>query len=647
LARDTFKQASGKWPDDLRLVQNYAEASLQLKANADAEKAIRDLIARPAWQGKPDPTMLLADFLGRTGKSADQEKLLRDYLATNSTAVPVQIRLSGMLAQQNKLDEALKILEPNQDVPLIRRQRIELQIAGNRFKEAEEEIQNSLATTPNPGPLLLNRQAFVYMKSGRATQALQVLERVLSQYPNDSEALFYRATVYIAARRNLDQAIRDLLAVRDAPGTEMSGRLLLSQAYHYFGDDESAIRELEDAIRLFPADKSLRLRVVDLYAHSDPPRWAMVEKTLREARNQPQLTNDVELIQAEADMWYQRHDSAKATEAILQAIKVAPSDMNLFRTYCSILLQAKDYRRLMAGTDATIKSSKNPQWWIYDFRGRAQKPMGNTSEAALAEFGKGIEAAQAEKDDAAVATIINSIVEQVGVLPAKMRVMPLAEKGDNRWRLILAHLLETENDITGAIEWTERVMNDPKADPIIADVARQSAATLYLRKSPPDCDRAIAIYIKLLDRDPNDVVALNNIACTMILPNSGHTPKEAMEYSARAFKLVTQSTEVNPYIYDTQGYVLVLNGQAQEGIALLQQAVDKEPIPEACYHLGEAYLALATPRYSDAQDSLKQAMGALDALSKDNKPLDTDLKVKIEAAMERARPPATQNSTGA
>ena len=169
------------------------------------------------------------------------------------------------------------------------------------------------------------------------------------------------------------------------------------------------------------------------------------------------------------------------------------------------------------------------------------------------------------------------------------------------------------------------------------DTARKTAATFYLRMDPPDIHKAVDLYRKLIERDPNDVVALNNLACAMILPNSGYSAKDALPYSEKAFKVLEQSGTVDPYIYDTQGYVLVLAGRVPEGINLLHQAIDRQPIAEACYHLGEAYLALPQAQPAQAQEALKQAVALLDAASRDDKPIDAELKGKIDKAMTRAQ----------
>ncbi len=634
-ARDTFAQALAKWPDELRFAGLLADTCLQLRDLPSGVKAIESVRARPAWQKKPDPTLVLAGLYARAGKSADQEKLLRDYLATDPQSPAVQVELSGIVARQNKLDDALKILQPNVDVPEIRKQRIELQLNGGRVAEADKEIQSALAATPNPSFVLLNQQARVYMVSGRATEALAVLEKALAANPRNYEAMYFRGSIYVAAQRNLDQAIRDLQTVRDALPDNLDARMQLAQAFHNKGDDESAIRELEAAVHQGPNDKSARLRLVNFYARSSPPRWSQAERTLREARDIPELAQDVDLLQAEAQMWLQRKDTSKASEAILQARKLAPDNTSLFRTWCEVLVQSKEYRQLLAMTDPLVQSKKAP-WWVYQYRGRAQKAL-DEKQKALDEFTAGIDVASAAKDDDAVAAIVKSIADEIGVEAAKARIIARAEKGENRWRLLLSYLLDSGGDLPGAVSWIEKIIADPNATPDELGTAQRVAGTLYLRLDPPETAKACAIYRKVLESSPNDPAMLNNLACAMILPNSGYTAKDALEYSQRAYNLLDQQGQANAYISDTQGYLLVLVGRVDEGISLLRQAIDKQPFAEAYYHLGEGYLALSTPLPTDAEQALKQAQTLLEQAKAEDKPVDAAMKEKIEKALERAR----------
>jgi tetratricopeptide (TPR) repeat protein len=640
-ARDTLKQAIAKFPDESAFVRFYVDATAQLNDVASGEQAIKDLAAKPAWQGKPEPVLLLASLYQRTNKPAEQEKVLRDYLASSPQAVPVQVQLSSLLAKQNKLDEAMKVLSPNADDPAIRRQRIELQISSGHLSDAEKEISTALASTATPSPVLLNRQAYVYMRSGRTTQALDVLNKVLQQDPRNSEAIFYRAEIYVSARKNLETAISDLQTVRDLPGNEVQGRQILAEAYHYSGDDDSAVRELEDALKLklaspdYAAEKAVRLRLLTLYSNSAPPRWSQAERVLREAKAQPQFANDVDLMRAEAGMWLQRKDTSQAAAVIAAARRIAPNDLDVFRTYLDVLFASAQYQPLVAQTESMAASKKAP-WWVYQYRGRAKKALIPDRTAALDEFTMGMDVAADTKDDNAASQLVQTMVDEIGASQVRARIYPKANS-NNRYRLIMAYVMQAEGDFSGAIEWVEKVLNDSGVTPDDLDNARRMAGALYLRSNPPDVAKAVDIYQKLLARDPNDPLALNNLACTMILPKSGYKPEDAIKYSKQAYDQFEQRGEVNPYIYDTQGYMLVLVGRVDEGIAILQKAIDKEPIPEACYHLGEGFLALKTPDTARAVEALTQAATSLDAASKDKKPVDAELKSKIDNALERAK----------
>jgi tetratricopeptide (TPR) repeat protein len=641
-AGETLKQANAKFPDEISFVQMIADTALRMKDIPAGEKAIQDLRARPAWQSKPEPTLLLADYYKRADKPAQQEAVLRDYLKADPRNVTVQTQLAYALSSQKKFDEAMKVLESNIDDPLVRRQRIELQILDKRFGEAEKELASALAA--NPGNLvLLDRQAYLYMMTGRPTEALGVLNTVLKQSPGDAEALFFRGSIYVSFGKNLDQAIKDLQMVRDAGTNGLSARMKLAEAYRLSGDTESSLRELEDAVAAFPNEKEPRLRLVEGYARATPPRWNLAERTLRQGRSLPQFANDVDLMHAEALMWLERKEPAKAAELVQQALAKQKDNLNLVRTYCRILLESRKYNDLLRATQAMVAGGKGP-WWMYEFRGKAQRALDYRKEA-MDEFSNGIEVAANSRDDDAVASLVNTIATEIGIAPAKARVYDLAEKGENRWRFLMAQLVAKENDTEGAIGWLDRIIGDAATKPDDLAKARWQAANLNLKLQPPKVARAVELYRKILETNADDLSALNNLACAMILPDSGFKPQEALPYSQKAFNIVQQDPNYaafQPYIYDTQGYVLVLCGNVQEGINLLLTAIDKQPIPEACYHLGEAYLALAQPQPQQAEEALKQAMTLLESASTEEKPLDTELKSKIEKSLQRARQPQEQ-----
>ena len=88
-------------------------------------------------------------------------------------------------------------------------------------------------------------------------------------------------------------------------------------------------------------------------------------------------------------------------------------------------------------------------------------------------------------------------------------------------------------------------------------------------------------------------------------------------------------------IQDTHGWLLTLTGSVDQGIDLLRQVADTNTIPDAHYHLAEAYL-----RKGFGEEAVRQLDIASEMLKKremDKQPVDrSTLKEKIDAATARA-----------
>jgi putative PEP-CTERM system TPR-repeat lipoprotein len=125
-------------------------------------------------------------------------------------------------------------------------------------------------------------------------------------------------------------------------------------------------------------------------------------------------------------------------------------------------------------------------------------------------------------------------------------------------------------------------------------------ATLYLADNR--IDDAIAVYDGVLERDPNNLVVLNNLA---MLLATHRTDAASLE---RAEKLVTPLAKTdNPAFLDTYGWVLYKRGRHSDAIPFLQKAFAKAPqAQEISYHLGIAQLKAG--RTSEARKSLEAAV---------------------------------------
>jgi len=105
-------------------------------------------------------------------------------------------------------------------------------------------------------------------------------------------------------------------------------------------------------------------------------------------------------------------------------------------------------------------------------------------------------------------------------------------------------------------------------------------AELYIEKSP---DIAINKYKKMIDKNPNDVIALNNLAWVLIQDNK---LPEALKHAKQALALVPD----HPQVLDTVGIILLKQNNVTESINLLRKANEIAPDDnDILMHLAQAY----------------------------------------------------------
>jgi Tfp pilus assembly protein PilF len=112
-----------------------------------------------------------------------------------------------------------------------------------------------------------------------------------------------------------------------------------------------------------------------------------------------------------------------------------------------------------------------------------------------------------------------------------------------------------------------------------------------------DRPKAVAQYEQLLQKQPQNVAALNNLAW---LYSEAHDQR-ALATARQAYALAPQS----PAIMDTLGWILVESGQVNEGLPLLERAATPKASSEIKYHY-----AVALAR-TGSKDRAKETLNAL------------------------------------
>ena len=149
---------------------------------------------------------------------------------------------------------------------------------------------------------------------------------------------------------------------------------------------------------------------------------------------------------------------------------------------------------------------------------------------------------------------------------------------NNKLLFTITDILATQNKLTEAISLLEKESTkNPK------NIALSfKLGTLYNMQK--DYKAAKKQYILVLEADPNNTLALNNLAWLYSLEKD---PK-ALEFAKQAYTNAPES----PAIADTYGVILIQHGQAKDGLNVLEKAAADAPkLDDIQFHLAQAYLA--------------------------------------------------------
>lgn len=668
-ARDVLAKALERWKGDPEITQMLASSLGETGDFAGGEKLLTDYATAPERAADHQPMLLLADYYvkgsqfekaeaasrealkraeaavaeaGKRAEAASGETRKRaegDRQVAIENAVRIRLNIADFLSRSGRHDEALAILDganPSADdlVKLVFRQRLGVLINSGRRDLAERSLLEALAkpATANDPDLQMTLVA-VNFDGGKYEDALERVNQILKSDPENVNVRFFRGQILLRKPRpELAKAVEDLNEVRKRNPGGMGARLLLAEAYRKQGDTPHAIRELQDALRLQPASRDLRIKLMDYLSDAGSGDLGEVLRLAREARSTDQLKDDPEWAYREAGVHARRSEWDEALQAMADAIKLAPRDENLRREQQNIMLLAGRNKEVIALTDAAARDPKAP-WWIFLNRGHARHGM-NDEAGAVAEFNNALSAAG--QNSPLIEQVVKAMVATVGKDEALKQVLSRAGQ-DLRWKLLAAALYSASRppDWTNAVQMLDEVQaHFDDLSPAQQAQALRIAGPLYQLARPPQFDKAKRTYERLLQIQPDDLFALNNLANLLIDDALVPQPQAARQYSQKAYDLVRRAQPFPAAIFDTHAWVLVQCGELTEAIEILQKVVRQNAMPEAHYHLGEAFLRKGDTRR--ALEELRAAAQAIPVAISNGQPVTADLEKKIQATTQKA-----------
>ncbi len=428
----------------------------------------------------------------------------------------------------------------------------------------------------NPDALRARVQIALHqVRGGREAEAEQALNYVIEREPTNAEALMVLGGLKLK-RNETDAAIADLRSSLEQAPDSVRTLLLLAEAHGINRQPELRKETLSKALQLNPKEDNIRLGLAHQLISAD-----MLEP---------------------------------ATQLLRQTLSRNAANVSVWVMYIDALVKQQKWTEAEEALQALDQHA--PDRALVDFtRARMYRAMGNYPAAA--------------KHYLAVLDVhnnhVNALTEYVQVSIADKRYAQ-AEKllqqrlkkvpADTVSQGLLGGLMLAKGDYAGAESQFNAMIKDnatnlpPYLDLISVYKAqgktKQALATFdhaltqfpeqprlligkaQLLESMQDYDGSMAIYRQVLDKDANNLLAINNLAA-LIADHA--TDKASLEEAVKLAESLQSSN--NPFFIDTYAWLYYRLNQPEKTISLLENLQGRGELdnPVFHYHLGAAYLA--------------------------------------------------------
>jgi len=429
----------------------------------------------------------------------------------------------------------------------------------------------------------LNLMAAAYLMQGQPDKAKTELERSLKINPNEASATLNLARIEIS-KRNMKRA-RDLLAplVKAQPGNEEAA-LLLVAVEDRLGNAAAGIPLLEQVVQRNPNALAARKTLAIEYLRTGKTQNVL---TLTQGLSDAQFMLQPTLLELRGKALMQANDANSARKIFEQWTKLAPESAAAHFYYSDSLARNGDLAAARAGLERAIKL--NPRYL----------------PARVGEVKMLVQGKQLDKAQKALLKLRQDFGERVEVLgidgwfalgtdnfggAEKSLAAALKKKPDSETAILLIRALWGQKKHDQALQIMQGWLKTHPDD--LAMHMHMAGAYLSLNRN----EDARAAYAKIVERYPNHVPSLNNLAWLGQDKDLNQSIKHALHAQSIAPK--------DPFVKDTLGMLMLKRGDAAGALALLREATDLAPAdPQIQLHY--AQLLVKQQRNTEAQKVLQ------------------------------------------
>ena len=515
------------------------------------------------WMGN-----VLARAARTPGEQAQAEKYLRRALELAPTEVEPWTALVGFLAgtdpkEAEELVARARTKVKRQDLPLLLARCF---AHLNKVEEARQQFEIAVKARPNDAALLVDRADF-YLRRGLTAEAETALRALLQSKAKLTEEQVVWSHTRLA-----------LLLSYDKKGNRFGEALghvaLRMQANGIVVKDTRLVRDDSDEIKRCAA------RVL-----ATQPQWRCREEALRrfEALDRSSsLTSDDRYIMAH--LYEAKSDWARAHEQLSRIPRASDRDLRHLTAYVQLLLRHNDKdeaRQVIGQVEALVKAqpTRAAEAALQELQARWYEANGE-GDKAIALLRARVERKDADPQE--VMLLVASLGRQKRFEEA-LQLLDLIWKcsAEMAGGTSVALLRAARSTDAQRQEVARRLEAASAKEPANLNLLIQLGDVFDLQG---DYKQAEAHYARALKIDPDNLMALNNLAWLLA--------QRVPEKREQALAMVNRAVAVHGprgELLDTRAVIYIRLGRTKEALADLEEAIKEALTPTRCFHLALAH----------------------------------------------------------
>lgn len=580
-AEQSLRKVVSKLPMDNGARVALAQAVLRLGQPAKARE-----ILEPVLRRAPDDVaaMRLAAEVELAMRNPDRAVTYVERANSLDESIDGRVRLAQIRLAKGDTDEGIRELEtlsvadPDKQQPDVAL--VMAHLRARRFTEALAAADVLIGKQPK-SPVGYAIKGAVQAAKGDAKSARELFEKALTFDAAYVPALMSLGSLDVRARNYADAKRRfEQVLVKD-PKSERALLALAQVLALEKAPDAEIVAALQRAIAANPESVPARLSLVNF--HASRKNWGSALTTAQQA--DAAIPGNPAVVEALANVQLAAGEKNQAIENYARQAKLQPSNPTPRMRLAAVYASSQNYDEAITSLKAamTVAPTNTAIWSalaaVYVQAGRVDQGLA--------------EARRLQKDlttraaGYALEAELFAAQKKFGDAVASYRAI-LARDPQPYAVLRLHALLEAAGKPEEATSVAQKWVKDHPKDGIVSGYL----ANLSLMKG--DYKSAAAQYRGIVEKDPSNVGALNNLAWSL----SELKDPQAKGFAERAYKLAP----ANPSVVNTYGWVLVQQGDAARGIEMLRRSVELDP-DDAGRRL---YLARALIQSGDKPEARKQ-----------------------------------------